>query len=76
MKKFIFVAGIVLFILHQDIWWWDKAEPLVFGFIPIGLAYHSFYTILAACLWALAIRFAWPHHLEEFAEAEEEPPTS
>ena len=76
MKKFIFVAGIALFILHQDIWWWDNAEPLVFGFIPIGLAYHALYTILAACLWALAIRFAWPHHLEEFAEAEEEPPTS
>ena len=37
-----------VYVLHQDFWNWKKAEPLVFGFLPIGLAYHAGYSILAA----------------------------
>ena len=29
-----------LYALHQDIWFWREARPLVFGFLPIGLFYH------------------------------------
>src|SRR4029450_1817965 len=48
------VAIAVLYVLHQDIWFWRTAHPLVFGFLPIGLAYHGAYCILAAALmWAL-----------------------
>jgi hypothetical protein len=31
--------------LHQDSWNW-KDKTLVFGFLPIGLAYHAGFTIL------------------------------
>lgn len=68
---FVTIAAIVLLVLHQDIWFWHDAT-LVFGFIPIGLAYHALYSILAACLWAVAIHTAWPSHLEAFAESEED----
>ena len=64
------VVFIVLGILHQDFWNWDKAT-LVFGFMPIGLAYHALYSIVAATFWAIVIKFAWPHHLEEWAEGGE-----
>ena len=37
-----------IYILHQDFWNWRKADPLVFGFLPIGLAYQAGYSILAA----------------------------
>ena len=66
------IAAFALLLLHQDIWFWHDAT-LVFGFIPIGLAYHALYSILAACLWAVAIGIAWPVHLEAFAESEENP---
>jgi hypothetical protein len=59
-------AGLVaaLYVLHQDMWFWRTARPLVFGFVPIGLFYHAAFT--AACslvLWVL-VRRAWPDHLE------------
>ena len=55
---------IVVYVLHQDFWNWKKAEPLVLGFLPIGLAYHAGYSILAAITMALLVKFAWPKHLE------------
>lgn len=59
-----FVAIAALFALHQDIWWWRQARPLLFGFLPVALAYHAGYCVAVALLmWALT-RFAWPSHLE------------
>ena len=72
MKKptFVFVVVfVVLAILHQDFWNWDSAS-LVFGFMPIGLAYHALYSLVAATFWAIVMKFAWPDHLEEWAEGE------
>ena len=66
MKKAIWIAAVLLALLHQDFWWWDDGT-LVFGFLPVGLAYHVAYTVAAACLWGLASKFAWPDHIEEFA---------
>jgi hypothetical protein len=61
---------VVVYLLHQDFWNWTKAEPLVFGFLPIGLAYHAGYSILAAIMMSILVAFAWPRHLES-AEAED-----
>lgn len=66
-------AVAALYFLHQDIWFWDQARPLVFGFLPIGFFYHAVYSLAAAALmWAL-IRLAWPEHLEAEAEAASAP---
>jgi hypothetical protein len=54
-----------VYALHQDSWNWKKAEPLVLGFLPPGLAYHAGYSILAAIMMAVLVKFAWPTHLEE-----------
>jgi hypothetical protein len=53
-----------VYLLHQDFWNWKKAEPLVFGFLPIGLAYHAGYSVLCALLMAVLVKLAWPKHLE------------
>jgi hypothetical protein len=56
----LIVAIVALYALHQDVWFWPTARPLVFGFLPIGLAYHAAYCLAAALLmWALTT-FAWP----------------
>ncbi|HET7745774.1 MAG TPA: DUF3311 domain-containing protein, partial [Vicinamibacteria bacterium] len=57
----------------QDIWNWRTARPLVFGAVPIGLAYHAAYSIGASILLAILVRFAWPAALEREAEAHEPP---
>lgn len=58
-------AVAVLYVLHQDVWFWSAARPLVFGFLPIGLAWHGLYCLASAVLmWALT-RLAWPAQLEE-----------
>jgi hypothetical protein len=53
-----------VYILHQDFWNWKKAEPLIFGFLPVGLAYNAGYSVLAAVTMAILVKFAWPAHLE------------
>jgi hypothetical protein len=72
-RNLIIILALALAILHQDFWYWDS-DRLVLGFLPIGLAYHTAYSIVAACLWALAIKIAWPHHLEALARESHEPP--
>jgi hypothetical protein len=64
-SRALFTAAVVaLYLMHQDFWFWRTARPLVFGFLPIGLAYHGGYCLLAAGLmWALTT-WAWPSHLE------------
>jgi len=56
---------LAVYVLHQDFWNWTKAEPLVFGFLPVGLAYHAGYSVLAAVTMAVLVKFAWPKHLED-----------
>jgi uncharacterized protein DUF3311 len=63
------LAVVALYALHQDVWFWRTARPLIFGFIPVGLAYHALFSIGAALLMALLVRVAWPARLEAEVEA-------
>jgi hypothetical protein len=66
MKKLLLLLLILaVYAAHQDIWNWSKSDPLVFGFLPIGLAYQAGYSIVASALMAVLVAFAWPKHLEE-----------
>ena len=64
MKRLVYGLIILLGVLHQDFWWWDDAETLVLGFLPIGLAYHAGVSVAAGVLWAMAVRYCWPHDLD------------
>ena len=69
MKKSILLTLLVVavYLLHQDCWNWRKIEPLAFGFLPIGLAYHVGYSVLASITMVVLVRFAWPKNLEDEA---------
>ena len=56
---------VALYLAHQDLWFWRTARPLVFGFLPMGLAYHALYCGAAALLMWVLTRVAWPSHLEQ-----------
>lgn len=64
MKAVLALLVVAMIFLHHDLWNW-KSRELVFGLLPIGLAYQAFYAILASVVLALLVKFAWPAHLEE-----------
>ena len=67
MKMLIYSLIVLLAIVHHDFWWWDKIDPLVFWFIPMGLAYHAGISLAAGILWACAVKYCWPTGLEDEA---------
>jgi hypothetical protein len=54
----------LLYVLHQDFWFWDDARPLVFGVLPIGLFYQAAFTVACSGVLWLLVQLAWPAHLE------------
>ena len=65
MKKYLlFLLIALVYLAHQDLWNWKASDPLLLGFLPIGLAYHAGYSVLCAGLMALLVKIAWPKHLE------------
>jgi len=70
-RTLLVVAVLALYILHQDIWFWRTAHPLVFGFVPIGLFYQGCFSVAASLLMWLLVKNAWPAHLEQEIEKRE-----
>jgi hypothetical protein len=56
---------VAVYVLHQDSWNWTKSAPMLFGFLPPGLAYHAGYSVWCAVMMAILVKVAWPRHLEE-----------
>ena len=65
MRSVAIAAVVLLYVLHQDFWFWNNARPLVFGFLPIGLFYHAVFTVATSAVLWLLVKSAWPSHLEE-----------
>lgn len=63
MKNAMWILVLVLVVLHQDNWNWTK-DTLVFGFVPVGLAWHAGISIAASAVWFFATQVAWPEGLE------------
>jgi hypothetical protein len=64
MRLVVYGLIVVLAVFHQDFWWWDRSEPLILGFVPISLAYHAGVSVAAAVLWAMAVKYCWPHEAD------------
>ena len=59
MQKVVWTLVVLLVVLHQDVWFWED-ERLVFGFLPVGLAWHMGISVGASLTWLLATRHCWP----------------
>ena len=57
--KFAWGLVIVVAVVHFDFWAWED-DTLVFGFVPMALAFHAALSVAAAVSWLFVVRFAWP----------------
>ena len=64
-RRLLVLVVSAVYLVHQDFWNWTRVEPLLFGFLPVGLWYHAAYSLLASALMWLLVKFAWPNSLEE-----------
>ena len=62
-------AFIALLVFHKDFWNWDN-NTLLWGFMPVGLAYHASISIGAALLGAWCCFKCWPKHLDKAGETD------
>jgi len=62
MKVFVYLALVVLYLLHNDLWYWNDSR--VIGGFPIGLLYHVGYCFVTALLLMLLVKYAWPEQFE------------
>ena len=69
--KLYAAVWIAMMVVHQDFWNWRDAT-LLFGVVPVGLAYQLGYSLLASVVMALLMWRAWPAHLEDLER--EHPP--
>ena len=69
MRSLVWILALVLAVLHYDFWYWDD-RSLVFGFVPIGLAYPAGFSLACGALWFMAVKCACPTHIEEWADHE------
>ena len=61
MRKWLLTSAVIaMYVLHQDVWFWRTAQPVVFGVFPIGLFYHAVYAVTVSGLMAALVKFAWP----------------
>ena len=58
-EKFAWGLMLLVTILHFDLWNWDTTE-VVFGFMPVGLAWQAGISLAAAAVWALLMNVGWP----------------
>jgi hypothetical protein len=65
----VMLVAAVLYVLHQDTWFWNESRPFVFGFLPVGLFYHAAYTALISLVLVWATRAHWPAHLDDENDA-------
>ncbi len=65
MNRTLFWIGLLaLIVLHHDWWFWNDGR-LLFGFMPVGLAYHALISLAAGGFWAWAVLRAMPELFEE-----------
>jgi len=62
MKYVFWILLLILIVLQQDYWNWDRRE-LLFGFVPHALAYHAVLCLVTAMFWIFVVNFFWPKEL-------------
>jgi hypothetical protein len=57
-RRLFWIVFVALVVLHHDWWFWDDGR-LLFGWMPVGLAYQAMISLAAVGLWAWAVFGVW-----------------
>ena len=63
MRRLIYFALFLAFVLHNDLWYWD--DPTFVLGLPIGLLYHILFCAGVALILGLLTGYAWPRVSEK-----------
>ena len=73
MRWIVWLMLVALVVLHQDYWQFHDGS-VVYGFLPYGMAYHIYLSVVAMGIWLLAVKFCWPHKLVDSVEESQKTP--
>ena len=59
-EKFLYIGLLILILLRQDFWGWNKIEPLLFGWVPYVMWYDLLLTIFTFVFWIFVCGWIWP----------------
>ncbi len=65
LRRALYAALVLLFVLHNDLWLWNDARLL--AGLPAGFVYHLAFCGAVALVMGLLVRFAWPVGIERSA---------
>jgi hypothetical protein len=51
---------LTLIALHHDFWFWNRIDPMLWGWAPVALWYHAALTVLCIPALYLLGRWVWP----------------
>ena len=66
---------LIMLFLHQDFWNWSTEEVSFLG-MPIGLFYHTIFSMACSLLGAWAVIRAWPVKWEKYADENDDSKTT
>ena len=67
MRRWGVLGLIALYVLRIDVWFWHDAT-LIAG-VPVGLAYHVLFCLLASAWFWWMVTRQWPRELDEAERA-------
>ncbi len=57
-KFFWLIVFLIVFSASVDIWWWNSAQPLVFG-LPFWVLYFILLTLTLSCVFYFFAKYHW-----------------
>lgn len=63
-----------LVIAAFDVWNWERVEPLLFGWMPVGLWWQALVTLLAVPVMAYLFWVLWPDDVDDVWASTPAPP--
>jgi len=63
LRRLLYAALVVLFLLHNDLWLWDNASMWL-G-LPAGLAYHVAFCLVVAGVMGWLVRLDGREEVDE-----------
>lgn len=59
-EKVFYFGLLILILLRQDFWGWERIKPILFGWMPYIMWYDLLMTIVVFGFWVWMCGWVWP----------------